>query len=388
MVFVTYKNKRKDYMSHGSFRGSITDYILNPEKSTIPQFDYQMRDYITTKVNFSRAVEQIATRHLRDIELLNETMMDFITRNEFENNDNKQRHYTKFKIPKRKGGYRELINPSPELKALQRRVLDFLTDTLQILPHNAAHAFTKNRDMMTNAEVHKNSKYFLKMDLKDFFPSITTNLLREKLSNIHIFGLFPNEPVTTFLDNLIIIATLDDCLPQGSPLSPYLSNLVMLEFDYSIDSAIRRKELPYYWYTRYADDMTFSSKNYHNHHLLIDFITKTLYDIYGDAIKINTSKTKFLKNTGRLFITGVKLNKDNNLTIGHEKKKVLKHELFNLFIAEQNNELTKEQVQTTLGQISFMNRIEPGYTQYLIKKMLKKFNSRYYSLSEHFKRYL
>lgn len=386
-MLVTYYNTHETKYGTPRFKNKdLLSALLGKQTETKEVYDFQPKEFITMYISNSETVNKIYEENKSTMVDLTNEIYDFIKENEF-TEETKHNFYTEFKIPKAKGGYRQLINPAPELKKLQRKLLDFIVDNLKILPHNASHAFIKNRDAITNAKVHQKSHYIVSLDIKDFFPSITTKILHNKLKNISLFS-YDYQKVKNFLDALIFIATYKDCLPQGSPLSPYLSNLVMLDFDYEIDRAIGNKELQYYWYTRYADDMTFSSKTYHNHHQLILYVKQTLYSVFGDSLKLNDQKIKVLKNTGKCFITGAKLNKDNQITIGHEKKKQIKHELYNLFVAEINKEITYEQTTSTLGLMSYMHRIEPEYTKYLANKMLRKFNSKANSLAEHFKQYL
>lgn len=299
--------------------------------------------------------------------------------------ENKELFYTRFKIPKRSGGFRDLINPREDLKHLQKTLLDFMQNNLKILPHNSAHGFTKNRDAVTNAYTHINSKFLITMDIKDFFPSITKELLLHSLKNNAILSY---SELSSFLQYLTEIATLDNVLPQGSPLSPFLSNIVLHEFDYELIEAMKNNIIPKYTYSRYADDICLSAKKLKDVQQTIDYIKNLLNNISKGQLNIKDSKTKVLKNTTRCYITGVKLNKDNHITFGHEKKTILKHELFNLMIAKEQGTATPEQVKETLGRIAWLHRIEPAYTDYLTNKYLKQFNSTAITLAGHFKPYL
>lgn len=363
----TKSNKKIDYLSLVIFNKQLTEHIEDNSR------------IITAKTNsIPKTVNEYIKNHKETIDFLTNSMLDFL------NNNNKEEHYREFKIPKRKGGYRHLIEPSEELKTLQQSVLSFLNLRLQIIPHNAAHAFTKQRDAYTNAEVHKNSDYVIKFDFKDFFPSITTELLKSKLLTISHFQAI-NNINNTFIDALCEIATYKGALPQGSPLSPFLSNLVMVEFDYEIYNKMEKGELPHYRYSRYADDLTFSASFPGKLKELESKIKMILATKYHNHITIKEEKTKILHITDKCYITGIKLNKDHELTYGHEKKAQLKHDICNMLIKFQNNELTKEEAQSILGTVSYMKRIEPEYTKYICDKFLRKFNSKAKTLHEHLK---
>lgn len=365
-----HQNNEIDYLQMFLTNKEITTKIVNniefitAETKTIPK----------TTQHFFEKINAKST-----INYLNTLITEFFKNTDFLNN--KEKYYREFYIPKRKGGYRHLIEPQEELKHIQRVVLDTLYNIFSILPHRCAHAFSKNRDAYTNAEVHVGSTYIIKYDFKDFFPSIDKELLKEKLHSISFLHLAGDE----FINNICELATYKNSIPQGSPLSPYLSNIIMTEFDYTIIKLMTENKLPHYKYSRYADDLTFSASAPGKINELTSKIKEILKNQYQNKIKLNTEKTKVLKNTGKCFITGIKLNKDNQLTYGHEKKKQLKHEICNMLIKYQNNSLCKEEAQSILGKIAFMKRIEPEYTDYICKLYLKKFNAHTDSLSNYLK---
>lgn len=397
-MFIVYKNnnitkRTKTYLSDKDI--TEEDILFNDVTPEIVTFSYTSPEYITMKTE-----RELTTKYrtlytevlLPAIRQKTRLIHNFFDQNNFL--ENKENFYTHFRIPKRKGGYRELIDPAPELKRLQRNILDFLTDTLRLHPHNAAHGFVKNRDMYTNALAHKGSRHIVTMDIEDFFPSISEELLHAHLSQISFLAQPESQD---FVSAIIQLATLNGCLPQGSPLSPFLSNLVMLEFDYEISEKLRSmyqnkintfSDVPYAQfikYTRYADDMTFSSTRPININVLQDIVKEYLHKSYGNLIKLKESKTKYLMNTKRCFITGIKYNQEQNLTIGHEKKKELKHKLHQLFVQFENNNLTREEVQEVLGYFSFLSRVEPDYAKYLSRRYLRIFRSTSETLHDHFK---
>ncbi|MFA6755779.1 MAG: reverse transcriptase domain-containing protein [Bacilli bacterium] len=296
----------------------------------------------------------------------------------------KKNFYTTFNIPKHSGGYRTITAPNESLKLLQRKCLSLLQDNLKILESNSAYAYSRKRDNVANAERHKSSKYVIALDLENFFPSISAEILENALNKISVLNV--NIPCIEDLKRAIIdLAILDNELPQGTPLSPFLSNIVMLDFDFKLKRAMENRSIPNYIYTRYADDICLSAKKLCDVYGTIDKIQLLLNNCYNEKFQLKKEKTKILKNTNKLYITGVKLNKDNKITYGHENKKRMKNEIYNLFIKEKNNELTKEQVQETLGTWSYMYRIEKGYALYIQTKYLKFFNSKEKTLIGHFK---
>lgn len=289
--------------------------------------------------------------------------------------------YHEYKIPKKKGGFRDIAEPNIELKSIQATAYRMLLFSCLICPNDKAFAYIPNRGTIDMANEHKSNKYILKMDLKDFFPSITAELLKTVLLRNYAFYQI-NLYFPDFIDELIKIACYKGSLPQGSPLSPYLSNLVMLEFDYMI-----RQKADFCKYTRYADDMVFSSSNYISPKLYTAKVEETLKTLFRDKIKLNKEKTKMVKTTGRCYVVGVKINNNNEISFGHEKKKKLKYQLYNMFKAyeQDKNSVPKEQIQETLGLFSYMKQIEPAYAKYLERKLLEQFHSTKATLSKHFK---
>jgi RNA-directed DNA polymerase len=157
-------------------------------------------------------------------------------------------HYKSVEIPKRSGGKRELSIPSAELKVLQRTIGKALEGELAVRVHKVANAYIKGRNTVTNAVPHLGCAVLIKLDIKDFFPTVKREMVRPIIST---FAL--HEPKT--IDRLLDLVVTDGGLPQGAPTSPILSNLVLRDFDIA---AYRFANLVSAKYTRYADDLTFS----------------------------------------------------------------------------------------------------------------------------------
>src|SRR5947208_10917130 len=137
--------------------------------------------------------------------------------------------YKKFDIPKRSGGARQICAPLDELKLLQRRVADLLQDCVQEInkannrgdDDHIAHGFKRKRSIITNARWHRNRRYVFNVDIKDFFGSINFGRVRGYFIANKNFQLQPE--VATVLAQ---IACFENALPQGSPCSPIISNLI------------------------------------------------------------------------------------------------------------------------------------------------------------------
>lgn len=380
-MYLTFKNLNTNITNTNY---EITDpmlYLLSGGKEGItvtnaPNLTVK-QEFITAKVdklsmNYVSKVQTYITplfENLKlNINLFLKTHPDFL--------EHKENYYTKFSIPKKKKDehgnikWRHLINPHPELKTLQKLIADTLQKGAFILPHNAAHAFREGRDYYTNAKAHQNNNHIINLDLQDFFDSITEDIVHHSLMLHPAFNV--SAEGQELADLITKIATFEGTTPQGSPLSPYLSNIVMVAFDYELRQKLNSNPIATI-YTRYADDMTFSSKKSQDIKVIIHLVEETLQELFGNHIKLNYKKTKKI-TPGRCFITGVKLNKLHDLTVGWEKKKLTKSRIYNLHkkitnpYTEEEYYILLEEAQSVMGYLAFMYNIEPGYTNYLHKK--------------------
>ncbi len=203
---------------------------------------------------------------------------------------NKYKNYTSFFIPKKKGTPRKIEEPSRDLKTIQRRILRQILSTKRISPY--CHGFVEGRSIVTNSQLHVGKKIILKVDIKDFFPSIGFRTIKDLFVS---FGF--NDQVSRYLSEL---CTLEDHLPQGAPTSPALSNLVCRNLDKRLFYLAKKSNLEY---SRYADDIIFSGRK----------IKRSIYKIVrqiieSEGFKINENKVFWVNNQRAQIITGVVVN--------------------------------------------------------------------------------
>lgn len=229
--------------------------------------------------------------------------------------------YTEFAIPKRNGTARRIFAPIPKLKLLQRRLANLLylvladIDRLGPPRRPLSHGFARGLSIVTNAAVHKRRRYVLNLDLKDFFPSINFGRVRGILINDKRFGLTPK--VATIIAQ---IACHEDVLPQGSPCSPVLSNIVAHLLDIRL---VRFAKSHKCTYSRYADDLTFSTN-------IKDFPTDIAAPMLGSekewmlgagllkeiakaGFEVNPTKTRMQFRGSRQVTTGLLVNVKPNI---------------------------------------------------------------------------
>jgi RNA-directed DNA polymerase len=217
--------------------------------------------------------------------------------------DDKRGHYTCFPVKKRDGGVREILAPKPYLKGVQRQILDDLLQRVRLNSH--AEGFRKRRSILTNAKRHIAKKVVVKMDVKEFFPSIT---FERALGMFASLG-YPRQ-VALLLTRLV---THNGKLPIGAPTSPAISNIVCRRLDRRFS---RLGEKAGFDYSRYADDITISSNNT-GVNRMIPFFKEIIKE---EGFEVNEAKIRILRSGGRQKITGIVVNRKPNL----DKKEVRK----------------------------------------------------------------
>jgi RNA-directed DNA polymerase len=174
-----------------------------------------------------------------------------------------QSHYNFWTIPKRDGTTRAITAPKAELKRAQRWLLHNVIEKLPV--HHAAHGFLQARTIATNAAAHAGADVVVKLDLRDFFPTITFRRVKGLLraaglaENVAtLAALLATEPprdLVEFRDKTLYVATGPRACPQGAPTSPAITNAICGRLDRRMSGLARTMGLSY---TRYADDLTFS----------------------------------------------------------------------------------------------------------------------------------
>ena len=232
----------------------------------------------------------------------------------FDGETNRAQAWRTFSIPKRRGGIRTITTPERSLKWLQRSVLQVLT---HLFPrHRCAVGFERGKSVVTHASAHAGKRWVYAVDVQDFFPSITRS---------RVYGMLrakpfeASEPVARILANLV---THDGALPQGAPTSPVLANLLCRRMDARLFKWARERG---YTYTRYADDLAFST----NRAEFPEADRETIAEIIaGEGFTVHPEKRKFMPWHGRQLVTGLVVNRKAN--VPRETVRGLRALLFNV----------------------------------------------------------
>lgn len=228
--------------------------------------------------------------------------------------DNRWACYQKISIPKKRGGERTLTVPDHPLKWLQRSLLTVFTHLFD--RHECAHGFERGKSIVTHAKQHTGKKYVYTIDIKDFFPSITRNRV---FGMLQAYPIDASQPVARYLSNL---TCHNGRLPQGAPTSPLLSNLLCRRLDSRLFKWARQNG---YSYSRYADDLTFSTNNDSFPDSDIAFIDDIIRD---EGFEINEEKRRLQPYYERQMVTGLVVNEKVNLP--REKLRGLRALLHNI----------------------------------------------------------
>lgn len=259
--------------------------------------------------------------------------------------------YWIYKIKKHSGGIRKINAPLPNLKQIQYWILENILNTQKVSPY--AKAFVHRKKLKENVRFHRNRKIVIKFDVHDFFGSIRENSIKAIFRS---FGYI--NPVA---DLLAMLCCLDHVLPQGAPTSPYLSNLFMLDFDAHI--ALYCKEHTIY-YTRYADDLTFSSDSNIDKNELTSLVKKELNAI---GLYLNNDKTKVMPRNTRQVVTGIVVNQ--KLQVDKDKRRKIRQEVFYIKKWGLESHLQKigcskkNYLKHLLGEMTFMLSLTPQNLQ-------------------------
>jgi RNA-directed DNA polymerase len=214
-----------------------------------------------------------------------------------------QPEYHTYKIPKKRGGWREIAAPAAHLKLVQKKLNDELQARYQRIKPEEVYGFIRmwrQCNIVSNARPHIGKRFVLNMDLKDFFPCITAKRVKELFSS----DMFQFDEQAAI--GLTLLTTYQGRLPTGSPTSPVISNFVCFALDRDLANFSKTNQMVY---TRYADDLTFSSD-----HPITEVLVSTIIRlIEKHQFRLNEKKLRLKSAHTQQTVTGIVVNEKVNV---------------------------------------------------------------------------
>ncbi len=283
-------------------------------------------------------------------------------------------NYYRFDIPKKSGGTRHIAAPKTQLKAAQRQILEQILQKVEV--SDLSHGFIKSRSILTSAKSHHTSPDLLiNIDLENFFPTITFERVRGLYQSFGYSGYIASllAMLCTYCERIPLeikgeikyIKTSDRILPQGSPASPMITNIICRNMDKRINGLCQQLEITY---TRYADDMSFSYVGDTNNFAVGNFLNSINKIIEAEGFHMKKEKTHILRKNNRQYITGIVIN---NEEIGVPKKwvKILKASIHNAQkLKESGGSVSGSTIHEISGKIAWLKSVNEKRYQKVINQ--------------------
>ncbi len=283
----------------------------------------------------------------------------------FNRNVSERIHYHIFEISKKSGGKRKISAPKPQLRLFQQWILDNILNRLPV--GDVAHGFVSGKSIVTNAAPHLGKAVIINIDLKDFFPSISYKRVKGLFSKLGyseqlstIFALICTQAHTeeVLIDGLTYFVQKGErFLPQGSPASPAISNMISYKLDKRLQGLAKKLG---FTYTRYADDLTFSADGdaEHNAGRLLYFVKKIISD---ENFTIHPDKLHIMRRKHQQKVTGIVVNE--KLNVERAKLRKFRALLHNIEIngwQDQTWGRADHLIHAVEGYINFVHMVNPS----------------------------
>ncbi len=277
--------------------------------------------------------------------------------------------YTDFSIKKKNGTNRIISAPDSELKEIQSKLSKLLQDCLDDireslkLNNTISHGFERKKSIITNAEKHKRRKWILNLDLSNFFDEFNFGRVRGYFLKNKNFSL--DETICNLIAK---IACYKNRLPQGSPCSPVITNLILLSLDQRLNKICKSVGCTY---TRYADDITISTNksffptkivtSYDNESIVLN--KKFLKEITSSGFSLNEDKIRLHNKTYRQEVTGLTVNQFVNVNAKYARKvRAMTHSLFinGIFhlVDKKTREIRAGTINELAGMLGFIDSLD------------------------------
>lgn len=263
--------------------------------------------------------------------------------------------YKSFPIPKSDGSARIIHQPAREIKLLQRWCVRKIISRFP--EHPAALAYKPKTGIKAAAELHGRSRFLLHLDFKNFFPSI-------KEEDVLALCLENSSRLLPYIQNLddrkafCRLVCRNGCLTIGAPSSPALSNAVMHGFDTEVWSVCRHHTIEY---SRYADDLYFSSNVPGALKVVAGLVADTLRGVRCPRLELNRDKTSWSSKKRRRRVLGLVLSTEDKVSIGRERKRQIRVRVYLATLGR----LKPDEIESLNGMIAFARSIEPDFIKSL-----------------------
>lgn len=287
--------------------------------------------------------------------------------------------YYSFLIPKKTGGTRRIDAPNPELMDALRSLKTLFETSFgaKVLYHTSAFAYIEGRSTIDAVKRHQanESRWYAKFDLSNFFGNTTMEFTMQQLSMIFPFSEIIKIPEgRAELEKALDLAFLNGGLPQGTPISPLITNIIMIPIDFKLKKALRDFDGKYHVYTRYADDFIISSRYDFNFRNVERLIADTIIES-GAKFRLKAEKTRYGSTAGRNYNLGLMVTSENRITIGNAKKRQIEMLMRNYAIDIKNgNRWDISDVQVFAGQLSYLRMVEPDVFERIVQHINGKFS--------------
>lgn len=261
--------------------------------------------------------------------------------------------YKEFRIKKKNGDDRHVAQPARETKRLQSWLIEHYLSKLPV--HNCCMAYVAQRGIKKNAEHHAKNQFLLKMDFRNFFPSITPiDFFKHTQEYSQIFTTEQDVALAALI--LFWKPKGDEKLRLciGAPSSPSISNTILYKFDCTVSDYCDTIGVKY---TRYADDLTFSTNTPEILVTVEEEVKNITSQLEYPTLNVNTQKTIHVSKKFSRRITGLVITNEDTVSLGRDRKRLIRAKIRHF----QKGILLPNEIQKLRGTLAFANDVEPEF---------------------------
>ncbi|WP_422103552.1 reverse transcriptase domain-containing protein [Vreelandella sp.] len=255
---------------------------------------------------------------------------------------------------------RPVYKVSPKLKKYLRFLNTFIFNHADI-NENVVHSYRKEKNPRTAIEKHKNSKYFFKTDISNFFYSVSKKDIEILLKNN--LDSSPIADIKNFLLEILNLVTVEDVLPVGFATSPSITNSILFDFDNFLESYCYDNNIVY---TRYSDDLILSSENSQSFKNIKPIVTELLINHATPNFSINEKKTKFLHIGNKVKLLGMVVLPSGGISVDSTTKKEIEA-LLHFYTSDNTkfsallNRRFDGKISNVAGKLNYINTIDKNF---------------------------